>query len=149
VDMKSAIVSAFACLTLVVTASSNAHGAEIWGRKAPMPVAMDEVGVAAVGGRVYVVGGQTRDDPHAALTWEYDPATNAWRARAPMPQGLSHPAVTALDGKVYVFGGFLTRVHPPATAGAPCPTCRRREDRPWPPRWTASCMSSAAAAQTG
>jgi len=77
-----------------------------WSMKAPLPIKRTEVGVAALDGRIYVVGGASADEPASRLNQEYDPAADRWRDRAPLPRGLSHPGVVGLDHKLYVIGGF-------------------------------------------
>jgi N-acetylneuraminic acid mutarotase len=108
---KTASLAAAIVLALVHAALADDGAPGRWRSAAPMPLAMDEVGGAAAGGKVYLIGGQTKDADHSPLTWEYDPAANSWRSRAAMPEGLSHPGVTALDGKIYVMGGFLAARH--------------------------------------
>lgn len=87
-----------------------------WTSKAPMPVAMAEVGVGEVDGKIYVVGGteQRGKGPPiwaSKVTLMYDPASDRWTERAPLPIGLSHAGVAAVDGKLYAVGGFTTPVH--------------------------------------
>lgn len=98
-------------LSLIHSALADDSAPGRWHSETPMPEAMDEIGGAAVGGKLYVIGGQTQRDDHSPLVAEYDPAANSWRRAAPMPEGLSHPGVTALDGKIYVLGGFLAARH--------------------------------------
>jgi N-acetylneuraminic acid mutarotase len=79
-------------------------------RKAPMPVKRHHYGVAAVGGKVYAIGGctgeteQDRHDP-VAHVHEFDPASGRWTSRAPMPEARRNLSVVALDGLLYVVGG--------------------------------------------
>lgn len=84
--------------------SSKSQG--IWSKKAPLPVQRAEVGLVALDGKIYVIGGSTPSDPASPLNQEYDPATDRWRERAPLPHGLSHPGVAALNHKLYAMGGF-------------------------------------------
>lgn len=100
----------------VIDPLHNFKGLGTWTMKAPIPVGMAEVGVAALDGKVYAVGGteqKGQDAPNYASTLNmmYDPATNAWQERAPLPYGLSHVGVAALDGKLYAIGGFTSPVH--------------------------------------
>jgi N-acetylneuraminic acid mutarotase len=85
-----------------------AQGAPVgsWVMKAPLPAALDEVGVVYVDGKVHVVGGSVLGytGPYHE---DYDPATDKWRVRAPMPRSLDHVGVTVMNGKLYAFGGFV------------------------------------------
>src|SRR5262245_65966581 len=76
-----------------------------WSSRAPMNEARQEVGVAELGGRLYVVGGFRADGSHTATVEVYDPATNLWSFAAPMPIALDHCAAVAAGGRIYVFGG--------------------------------------------
>ena len=64
-------------------------------------------GLAAVGGKLYTVGGALpSSSPHSstAIVEAYDPGTNAWTTRAPMPTARS-TNVAALNGLLYAVGG--------------------------------------------
>src|SRR3712207_659848 len=55
-------------------------------RKAPLPIKRHHYGVAAVGGKVYAIGGctgETESEPHNPIAdlHEFDPATGKWTAR--------------------------------------------------------------------
>ena len=87
-----------------------------WTSKAPLPVAIAEVGVGQLGGRVYVIGGTAQAGvgaPTAASQFNlaYDPSTDSWEERAPLPHALSHVGVTSLDGTLYAIGGITDNVH--------------------------------------
>jgi N-acetylneuraminic acid mutarotase len=94
--------------------------ADSWKILAPMPTRRGSPVAAAVGGKIYVIGGASIHPgssepavlptrPHRALgtVEEYDPATDSWRARAPMPTARNHAAVGVVGGKIYVLGGRL------------------------------------------
>ena len=93
---------------LTVTAQAQSQGS--WTMKAPIPLARNEVALAAVGGKVHVIGGGVKG---VAGTYhdEYDPATDRWRTRAPLPQGLDHIGTAVLNGKIYTVGGFVGSAH--------------------------------------
>ncbi len=81
-----------------------------------MPVGVAEVGVTALDGKIYVVGGteQIGRNPPAwssRQTLRYDPTTKAWAREAPLPQALSHVGLAALRGKIYAVGGFTDAIH--------------------------------------
>lgn len=94
--------------------------ADSWKALTPMPTRRGSPVAAAVGGKIYVIGGASMHPgstetsvhparPHRALgtVEEYDPATNTWRARSPMPTARNHAAVGAVGGRIYVIGGRL------------------------------------------
>ena len=90
-----------------------------------MPTGTGDSGVAALDGKIYVVGGSSFY-PHivptspdmgsgtwgSSVNYEYDPAADKWRQLAPMPIGLSHVGVRGLNHKLYAFGGFTSSVTP-------------------------------------
>jgi N-acetylneuraminic acid mutarotase len=88
----------------------------VWARKAAIPVAVSEVGVGQINGKIFVVGGaqQHGDRPPTAastLNMMYDPAIDCWQERAPLPLALSHVGVSELDGILYAVGGLTGNVH--------------------------------------
>ena len=86
-----------------------------WSKTAPMPVKLSEAAVAAVDGKIYVVGGSTREVVDQRLNQEYDLVTDRWRLAAQLPRGLTHTGATALNGKIYTVGGFTAAGHGNAT----------------------------------
>lgn len=76
-----------------------------WAKLAPMQESRQEVGVAELGGKIYVAGGFRADRSTANTVEVYDPATDKWSFVAPMPVALHHPAAVAVGGKLYVIGG--------------------------------------------
>src|ERR1700745_1485552 len=89
--------SAAVCVALgmsVATAQAQARGSGVM--KAPLPAALSEVGVAAVDGKLHVMGGSVLGftGPYHV---EYNPATNQWRPRAPLPRSLDHMGCAVLN----------------------------------------------------
>jgi len=82
-----------------------------WSTKAPLPTKRFEVGAATLGGKIYVLAGESNGEQATTLNTEYDPATNRWRELAPIPHVTSHPGVAAGNGKIYVLGGFTGVPH--------------------------------------
>ena len=78
-----------------------------WAALAPLPTPRDHLAVAALGGRLYAIGGRVdgRYSDNLAANEEYDPAINRWQARKPLPTPRSGIAAAVLDGKIFVFGG--------------------------------------------
>jgi hypothetical protein len=72
-----------------LTGSATAQAQGSWTMKAPIPLARNEVALAAVGGKIHVIGGGIKGvaGPYHD---EYDPVTDRWRTRAPLPYGLDH-----------------------------------------------------------
>jgi N-acetylneuraminic acid mutarotase len=77
-----------------------------WTLKAPLPTKRFEVGVAALGGKLYVLGGESNGKPATILNTVYDPATNRWSELSPIPRETSHSGVAASKDKIYALGGF-------------------------------------------
>jgi len=106
------IASALAAILLAVPGAIAQTDAPngVWTAKKPLPVARNEVALAATGDKLYVVGGGIAGNAVPMID-EYDPASDTWRARAPMPKGLDHVGIAVIDGKVYTVGGFIGSVH--------------------------------------
>jgi hypothetical protein len=86
-----------------------------WQTLAPAPTRRTEVAAAAVGGKIYVVGGLTEPplgqlmNPVVSdLVEEYDPATDTWTRKAPLPRPLHHVGIAAVGQDLYVVGGFTS-----------------------------------------
>lgn len=95
-------------------------GADSWKALAPMPSKRGSPVAAAVGGKIYVIGGASTHPgssepavhparPHRSVgtVEEYDPATDTWRARSPMPTARNHAAIGVVNNKIYVIGGRI------------------------------------------
>ena len=90
-----------------VAAAVGAQSKGGWVAKAPALLKRTEVAVAAVRGKVYVVGGFQPGLPFITpAVEEYDPATDTWRERAPLPSGLHHAGIGVVNDRLYVIGGF-------------------------------------------
>jgi len=78
---------------------------DAWEILPPLRYRRDHLFAAAIGGRIYAVGG--RDRPNYAIQnlEVYDPAARAWSERAPMPTGRSGGAAAVVNDRLYVFGG--------------------------------------------
>ncbi len=97
----SAMLTLMACL-----ASAQSPPAGLWSRLADMPSLRTEPGAAALNGKLYVLGGSTREIDDLATALVYDPVKNTWAAIASMPRGINHVAGASLNGRVYAIGGF-------------------------------------------
>ena len=73
-----------------------------WHAVAPMSKTRQYMGVGALNGTLYAVGGS--DTPLATVE-AYNPATNSWALVAPMSAEREHLGVCALGGLLYAVGG--------------------------------------------
>ena len=81
-----------------------------WAAKASMPTPRTtSFGIAVVGDKIYVIGGQDRDSIgyHFLSTNEaYDPATDTWETKESMPTSREWMDANVVNGKIYVIGGI-------------------------------------------
>jgi hypothetical protein len=86
-----------------------------WTQKAAMQQARGGLGVAAVNGKIYAIGGSTQNGSYPAnilkdlvrTNEEYDPATDTWAFKKPMPTRRAAFAIAACQGKIYCIGGVV------------------------------------------
>ncbi|GLV79201.1 Kelch repeat-containing protein [Streptomyces hygroscopicus] len=119
-------------LGVVLAAASTGRAQATPGRPAPhgeVPVAVEpsygegwrplapiasgprqEHGVAAVGDKVYVIGGIVTDPaggfPTTGRVEVYDTRHNTWSDAAPLPVAMNHPNVASVGGRIYVLGSL-------------------------------------------
>jgi len=93
------------CLLVVVSIALPLCADSAWVRLRPVLEGRQEVAVAAVAGKVYLMGGLRTADVSSSVE-VYDPATDSWRFVAPLPEPLHHSAAVGFEGHVYIFGGF-------------------------------------------
>ena len=93
-----------------------------WLNKAQMPTARSRLAVAALGGLVYAIGGDTSDGV-TGIVEVYNPAVDTWTRKASKPRPVRNISAAVLDGRVYVPGGYdatdqaisLVEVYDPST----------------------------------
>jgi hypothetical protein len=78
-----------------------------WVSLAPMSEPRQEMAAAALGGRIYAVGGLAG---RANANTIYDPADNSWSAGADLPVITDHAWTVSVGGRLYVGGGSSNRV---------------------------------------
>ncbi|MCL2135780.1 MAG: hypothetical protein FWH37_09615 [Candidatus Bathyarchaeota archaeon] len=84
-----------------------------WHTKTPMNQARTNLGVVAVDGKIYAIGGSTVDDfavdstlgRYVGTNEQYDPKTDKWTTLASMPTPRAGFAITAYGDKIYCMGG--------------------------------------------
>jgi hypothetical protein len=124
------------CVIMAKPALSAADEAEdTWSAKAPMQEARGRLGVAAVNGKIYAIGGSSLVIGGAIIaqykyeigagkniTEEYDPANDTWILKTPMPTPRANFGIAVYQDKIYCIGGFpyyretgVNEVYDPAT----------------------------------
>ena len=98
------LISSFLLSTIAVPTVLGAD--DFWDTMADMPTGRLGPGVAAVNGRIYVIGGYGQ----AALdiNEEYDPVTDTWTTKTNMPTARSYFAIAVYQNKIYCIGGEET-----------------------------------------
>jgi hypothetical protein len=88
-----------------------------WTAAAGPPTAREHLGGAAFGGRVFTVGGRTRDDGNLAAFEAYDPAADRWDRLPDLPTARGGLAAAAVcTGHVVAVGGEARATFPEAEA---------------------------------
>lgn len=81
-----------------------------WAEVAEIPEGLNHAGLAAVGGRLYILGGfQGSSRAPTGAVRIYDPAAGTWRDGAPMPTARGALAVAVLGGRIHALGGNAAR----------------------------------------
>lgn len=79
----------------------------LWSRVADMPIALHHHGLAAVGGKLYQLGGYPgRGFSPTAQCHVWDPATNRWTRIPDMPRARAAFVAVALGTKIYCAAGI-------------------------------------------
>ena len=84
--------------------------ANLWSLGVALPVALDHMGVAAVDGKLYVIGGYGGDFVARDEVCMFDPKESKWFAREPMPGPRGACWAVAFKDSIFVFGG-VDRLH--------------------------------------
>ena len=71
-----------------------------------MPQRVTRHAAAAMGGKIYVTGGETGNDELVNSVYVYDPQADAWTQLASMGAIRKGHTSAAVGGKLYVFGGW-------------------------------------------
>lgn len=83
-----------------------------WNAKASMPQARAGLGVVAVDGKIYAIGGYTSFDDGRPVGFvgtneRYDPITDKWVILESMPTPRHNFAVVECEGLIYCIGGYV------------------------------------------
>lgn len=76
-----------------------------WGHRAPLLEPNSEMSVAALDGKIYVIGGYPATRISVRTVQVYDPTTDAWSLTTPLPVALNHTVAASVAGRLYVIGG--------------------------------------------
>jgi len=107
------------CITITKPVFAPSSVENSWMEKAPMDNARGYLGVAAVNGRIYAIGGWNQEASGGSnlmpaqsfsggiigVNEEYDPLANNWTLRASMPLPKENFAIAAYQNKIYCIGG--------------------------------------------
>ncbi|MBX3320273.1 MAG: hypothetical protein KF890_10370 [Nitrospira sp.] len=84
-----------------------------WRTVAPMPTKRTEVMAAALGEKIYVVGGFEKPNLSNVMSFAitpsvevYDPVADQWSSKSPLPVGLHHVGIGVVSGRLYIIGGY-------------------------------------------
>ncbi len=78
-----------------------------WSPIANLPTGKQQIGAAAIKGKVYVPGGYVGSFTPTTSAHAYDPATNTWTAIANMPTAVGDYAIASYaDSLMYIVGGY-------------------------------------------
>ena len=78
-----------------------------WERLAPLPTPRTEITTAAVGDRIYAIGGFDAAGDTAATVEVYDAEEDTWTPGPDLPLAVNHPMSAVAHGTLYVLGGYL------------------------------------------
>jgi len=115
-SVGSVIVFVFLATCMIVTMPAPASAGETensWVSKAAVHQARAGLGVVAVNGKIYAIGGTTSSTSYAytggfvGTNEEYDSETNTWTYKAPMPTPRASFAIAAYQNKIYCIGGAV------------------------------------------
>lgn len=75
-----------------------------WTAGAPLPQPRSRLALAALGGRIYALAGETTEGVTGEVT-VYDPKTNGWLPAASKPTAVANVAAGVIGGALYAPGG--------------------------------------------
>ncbi|MBI4465118.1 MAG: hypothetical protein HY647_10475 [Acidobacteria bacterium] len=113
--LRCGLLLLWASLVLLIGPARAQVG--VWETRAPFPLQATEVAAAAIGEKVYVVGGILPNLSSTNRLFVYDAFTDTWSEGAPLPipGGVDHANVATLNGKFYFLGAI--RISDGFTAG--------------------------------
>ena len=77
-----------------------------WRRRSDLPARRRRFALAALAGKLHVVGGVDASERCCGGHWVYDPANDGWREAEEMPTARCDLAVAVFGGQLHAFGGL-------------------------------------------
>ena len=77
-----------------------------WSEGAPLPTARQAVAVAAIGGRIYAIGGSDINWDYGGTVEVYDVKKNTWETKAELPDRCFPAGIAVIDEKIFVISGI-------------------------------------------
>ena len=87
------------------TTAPPVAGDQAWRALAAVPSERTEVAAAAVGDRIWVLGGYGPDGATLATAEVYDTGADSWDRGPELPVAVNHAMAATLDGVLYIAGG--------------------------------------------
>lgn len=100
-----------------------------WRREPSSPTPSPEEGAIALGGYIYMVGGQLREGTEATVL-RFDPRSGEYRRMPDLPVAIDHPVVAKHDGELIVAGGYADGTTATNRVWAFSPRSRRWRELP-------------------
>jgi N-acetylneuraminic acid mutarotase len=100
------LLSACVGVTMQSAAPVDQTAPGAWHVLAAMPAPRQEVAVAAVGDRVWVIGGFGDSAEPVATVETFNPADNLWETQPPLPVAVHHAAAAVVGDRLFVIGGY-------------------------------------------
>ncbi|XHH10177.1 MAG: Kelch repeat-containing protein [Candidatus Bathyarchaeia archaeon] len=76
---------------------------DTWTLKESMPTPRAGLGIAVYEGKIYCIGGWTKDYSDTNVNEVYDPATNSWETKSSLPSAQSLLTANVVNSKIYVL----------------------------------------------
>lgn len=93
--------------------SADSVTEDSWVSKTPMSQSRAGLGVVAVDGKIYAIGGASTAPYHnqaenlLSTNEEYDPTTDSWTVKPSMPTPRAYFAIATYQNKIYCIGGIV------------------------------------------
>lgn len=93
---------------------SQAGNVGDWMQAAPLPTPRQEMPLATLDGKIYVLGGILTDRTGTNLVEIYDPSSNSWMSGPNLPENIHHLGAVVAEGRLFIVGGYLNNGFSPS-----------------------------------